>query len=110
MHRCMLFLGAAAAEAQISPLRISRAVCANAGWYTLPNEGHIFPYGLKDFHPKSITGTGGQTGIDKMIKAFVAAPITLLLGDKDTDPDKPRPEIWRATPEAEEQGPHRSRS
>lgn len=39
--------------------------------------------------------------------SFVQAPIIVLLGDQDIDPSKPRPEIWRDTPEANEQGPHR---
>ena len=35
------------------------------------------------------------------------APIIILLGEDDTDPNKPFPEMWRDTPLARVQGPHR---
>ncbi len=42
-----------------------------------------------------------------MISTYLQAPITLLLGEQDTDPSKPSLKIWNCAPEAEEQGPHR---
>ena len=38
---------------------------------------------------------------------FVRAPLLLLLGDRDTDPTKPRPEAFNSSAEAMAQGPHR---
>lgn len=105
-HRFLLLAGA-------GQLRVKCCVCANAGWYTMPHvpAQHRFPYGLRHL-PADLLGTGaaGSAGEDverALAAAFVKAPLLLLLGDQDTDPQKPRPEIWRATPEANAQGKHR---
>ncbi|MBM3571149.1 MAG: alpha/beta hydrolase [Alphaproteobacteria bacterium] len=74
-------------------LRIERAVAANPGWYTLPTLASRFPHGL----------AGSPIGESELARAF-ARPLTLLLGDADTDPN--HPELNRE-PETMKQGPHR---
>lgn len=73
--------------------RVSRAVAANAGWYMMPDYGVAAPYGL-----------GGSQVTPDMAAAAMALPVTVLLGDRDTDPEHPS---LRRTPEAMAQGPHR---
>jgi len=54
--------------------RIELAVTANAGSYTLPDFEVKFPYGLK------------ESAIDEVrLKAALAAPLLVLLGENDTD-------------------------
>lgn len=72
--------------------RMSSAIAANAGWYTEPDPAIAWPYGL----------SGAPPGIDR--SKALAAPLTLLLGDADVDPDD---DSLRRTPEALAQGPHR---
>jgi poly(3-hydroxybutyrate) depolymerase len=73
--------------------RVSRAVAANAGWYTMPDFGIAYPYGLKD---SAVT--------EGMLERALQQPLTVLLGEEDTNPDHPS---LRRTPEALAQGPHR---
>jgi hypothetical protein len=73
--------------------RVSRAVIANAGWYTLPEAGIPYPYGLLN---------SGIT--EKGLERFLSMPVTVLLGDKDNNPDD---ENLRKTELAKKQGPHR---
>jgi len=42
-----------------------------------------------------------------LARSFVQAPLLVLLGDQDTDPSQPRPEIWHDAPGANAQGSHR---
>lgn len=73
--------------------RLITAYAANAGWYTLPHDGAAWPYGL------------GATQIgDTDLRRWLGAPLVLLLGDQDTDPNHRN---LRRTPEALAQGPHR---
>ena len=73
--------------------RVERAVVANAGWYTWPDTGIGWPYGL-DGAPR-----------DPLPPAAIAAlPVTLLLGEADTDPRAPH---LRQTREARAQGTSR---
>jgi poly(3-hydroxybutyrate) depolymerase len=72
--------------------RLERAVAANSGWYLFPSTDMDWPYGLRGAPP------------DVDLEAALAAPLTLLLGDADTDPDHPS---LRRTPEADRQGLHR---
>lgn len=73
--------------------KIIKAVCANAGWYTLPDFDIIYPYGLKG------------TGVDKeSLKKVFAKNVTIYLGDADTDTTS---SSLRRTPEAMKQGKHR---
>jgi len=64
-HRMLTFVPCA---------RVLGAVSANAGWYTLPEQGNnlSMPYSLRG---------GPSTASD--IKALLSAPLTLLLGTKD---------------------------
>ena len=73
--------------------RVVRAVAANAGWYTMPDETIDWPYGL---HGSAVSG--------EMLTAALNIPLTVLLGDQDTDPNH---DSLRRTPEALAQGVHR---
>lgn len=77
----------------VSGARVSSAVAANAGWYTMPEFGTAFPYGLR--------GSGlGPADLERAL----GAPLTVLLGESDTDPEDPN---LRRTPEALLQGANR---
>lgn len=73
--------------------RATRAVAANAGWYMLPELERAFPYGLK--------GTPADAAALRRAFAF---PLTVLLGEADTDAHH---QSLRRTPEADEQGLYR---
>jgi poly(3-hydroxybutyrate) depolymerase len=73
--------------------RVAKAVAANAGWWTLPDFSIQFPYGVKG------------RGLDvASVKKTLQAPLVILLGTADTDPNHPE---LRRTPEAMAQGPYR---
>ncbi|WP_066532755.1 alpha/beta hydrolase [Erythrobacter sp. CCH5-A1] len=84
VHRYVLFMPEA---------RIDRAIAANAGWYTMPDSGTAFPYGL------GATPIGAEG-----LAAALGKPLMVLLGTADTD--RADPDL-RKTPEADAQGPHR---
>jgi hypothetical protein len=73
--------------------RVSRAIAANAGWYTMPEFGVQYPYGL-----------GGSGVREEVLESYFARDLIVLLGDADTDRSD---EDLRKTPEAELQGRHR---
>jgi poly(3-hydroxybutyrate) depolymerase len=73
--------------------RVSRAVAANAGWYTMPDLNTPFPYGL-----------GGSYVGPKRLRKALQQPLLVLLGEADTDPGHPS---LRRTPGAMAQGAHR---
>lgn len=78
--------------------RFSRAVAANAGFYTRPMGteaagGFAYPYSL-----------GGTPATDGTLKAALARPVVVMLGERDNDPD--HVEINRSRG-AEAQGPNR---
>lgn len=73
--------------------RVSRAVAANAGWYTLPDHTVAFPYGLK-----------GTPVSAADLRGALARPLTILLGERDIDPQA---KSLRQTPGAVAQGPNR---
>jgi len=73
--------------------RLFRAVCANAGWYMLPDLDIAFPYGLRNT-PVS----------DRDLRHALELPLVVLLGAADIDPKHPQ---LRHTPEADAQGPFR---
>jgi poly(3-hydroxybutyrate) depolymerase len=84
VHRLMTFAP--------SPL-IEHALAANSGSYTLPVFDEVFPFGL-----------GGTAITEAERRALFGRPMTILLGDADSDPDHvqlPR------DPGAMRQGPHR---
>lgn len=109
-HRFALFSGRAQssrspAEGSVPAFRASRIVVANAGWYTMPHFAHkafdassVFPF------PYSLDLLDEP---HEVVRAFLQMPMMLLLGEEDTDPSKPRPEIWVSTPATDAQGPHR---
>ena len=73
--------------------RVERTILANAGWYTMPDPGIDYPYGIRD------------TGIDEEdLRRVLTADVIVLLGDSDNDA---KGHNLRKTPEAELQGPHR---
>ena len=73
--------------------RVKTAIAANAGWYTMPDFGVRYPYGL----------AGSGVGED-VLAGYFARDLVVLLGDADTLRED---EDLRKTPEAELQGPHR---
>lgn len=84
VHRFLYFVPGA---------RVEKAVAANAGWWTLPDPGVKFPYGL------------GDSGVSEAaLRTALQRPLTVLLGTADTDPNHVH---LRRTPEALAQGPHR---
>lgn len=73
--------------------RVSRAIAANAGWYTMPDFGVDWPYGLD------------ESGVAPDVLAdYFARDIVVLLGEADTERAD---DNLRKTPEAELQGKHR---
>lgn len=84
VHRLVLFKPDA---------RYRVAVAANAGWYTMPDFGVVYPYGL------AATGVAPA----RSAQAF-GRRLVVLLGDRDTDPDH---RSLRRTPKAMAQGEHR---
>ena len=81
VHRYLLFN---------STSEVDRAIAANAGWYTFPNENIDYPYGIGNSVDK--------IGID--VEAYYAKRLTILLGDADTL----RTENLRTTAKADAQG------
>jgi len=73
--------------------RLLRVVCANAGWYMLPDLDVAFPYGLRN---TPVT--------DADLRHALGLPLVVLLGTADVDPHHPQ---LRHTPESEAQGPYR---
>ena len=73
--------------------RVHRAIAANAGWYTVPEFGIEYPYGLE------------HAGVsEEQLKVALARRLVLLLGDADIDTNASK---LRKTPEAELQGANR---
>ncbi|MBK19117.1 MAG: alpha/beta hydrolase [Rhodospirillaceae bacterium] len=84
VHRMILF----------SPSeKMSAAVAANAGWYTVPDKRIAFPYGLK--------GTDSAT---KKLRDAFGQKLTILLGTDDNDESH---KTLRKTEGALQQGSHR---
>ena len=72
---------------------VDAAVAANSGWYMLPDLAVDYPAGM-----------GGLDLNESFVRRYLGRPLTVLLGDADTDsaaPDLPRGETAMA------QGPHR---
>lgn len=73
--------------------RVGRAILANAGWYTMPDFGVDFPYGLGD----------SAVPVDAL-PGYFSRDVVVLLGDADINVDDAS---LRRTPEAMLQGAHR---
>ncbi len=84
VHRYVMFMPEA---------RLAQAVAANAGWYTVPEAGTPFPYGLD----------GSPLSPQELAQAL-GRRLSVLLGTADVDPAYPN---LRRTTEAMAQGPHR---
>jgi hypothetical protein len=76
-----------------SPAHLRRAVAANAGWYTLPDDSVDFPYGLD-----------GVSFDEEDMEAAFGTDLVVMLGADDIDPDA---QSLRRTDEADDQGDHR---
>ena len=83
MHRYSLF-----AENPSADL----ILCANSGWFTMPDESVPFPYGLKHL-PYT----------EEELRRALSRPVLLLMGGNDISREKP----FRDTPEADAQGLNR---
>jgi poly(3-hydroxybutyrate) depolymerase len=83
-HRTLLLCGG---------LGATRMVAANAGFYSWPDLSIAYPYGL-----------GGLDLDAAALRAALAFPLTVLLGEADIDPQDPQ---LRRSPTAMRQGPHR---
>lgn len=66
VHRYLLLTGAP---------RARRIVIANAGWYSWPDFSIAFPHGL-----------GQSSATEAGLRAALARPVTILLGEADNDP------------------------
>ncbi len=84
VHRYVFFMPEA---------RITTAIAANPGWYTMPNKEEQFPYGFKGTYISQAD-----------IQAGYAKNLIVLLGTQDI---KTKSSNLRKTPEAMKQGPHR---
>ena len=73
--------------------RVTGAVAANAGWYTMPDFAVGWPYGLQD-----------SAVSEEHLRRALQVPLTILLGAGDSNPDDPG---LRRTPPALAQGPDR---
>jgi poly(3-hydroxybutyrate) depolymerase len=73
--------------------RVSKAIAANAGWYTLPEYDVQYPYGQ--------LGAGVS---ENSLRIALSRNVTVLLGDQDIDTEG---DSLRRTPEAMQQGSNR---
>ena len=89
-HRLLTFVPCA---------RVLGAVAANAGWYTLPAADAALPFGM----PYSLRGSAPAAADPR---ALLAAPLTLLLGTRDTS-EAATDALVRGTRGAQAQGPNR---
>ncbi|WP_273567450.1 hypothetical protein [Maribacter halichondriae] len=71
--------------------KADRILASNSGWYTLPTDDEIFPYGLGDINPEE--------------EVDFSSNLTLFLGEDD-NANETRGDI-RHSPEADKQGLHR---
>jgi len=72
--------------------RYDRAIAANPGWYTVPDETVDFPYGL------------GGSPVAGQSPSYFGRRLVVMIGDRDTDPNSAG---LRHTPEADAQGLNR---
>jgi hypothetical protein len=70
-----------------------KAICANAGWYTVPSASVAFPY-----------GTGGSPFNDSLARVALSGNLLVLLGQLDVNQNSAG---LRHTPQADEQGLNR---
>ena len=80
MHRYSLFSERAVADA---------ILCANAGWFTMPDRQIPFPYGIQNLDCS-----------DRELRRAFSRPVIMLMGSLDVSREKP----FRDTAEADAQG------
>ena len=73
--------------------RLNRAISANAGWYTIPNQSINYPYGIFN-----------TTLNNNDLESFFSHKLIIHIGTNDNNPNDPS---LRKTPEANEQGLNR---
>jgi len=90
VHRHLAFIGSGG-----TPLRVIRAVAANAGFYTLPTFEIPFPFGF-----------GGTESVfrEEDLRKYLQAPLTVVLGELDDDHHHKH---LNRSEGAMQQGPHR---
>lgn len=64
------------------PHRVTRAVVAGAGWYTFPDTGLKFPYGIRS--------SRRLPGVTFNPEAYLQVPVTVMVGANDTEPHQLR--------------------
>lgn len=64
------------------PHRVSRAVVAAAGWYTMPTNDRPFPYGIRP--------NRRLAGVSFNPEAFLRVPVEVLIGTEDVGSNKVR--------------------
>ena len=95
VHRYVAFVRSSLGKCKGEASHLEHAVAANAGSYTCPTFEENFPFGFG--------GLEGKFARHDML-TFLEAPLTVLLGDKDTDPHHKHLPKDKA---AMRQGPHR---
>jgi poly(3-hydroxybutyrate) depolymerase len=73
VHRAVIFLGSGGGQA-----RLLGAIAANAGFYTIPSFDEEYPYGL---------GMLQHLIKDADLDIFLKAPLIIMLGGEDKDPE-----------------------
>ncbi|QTF09088.1 hypothetical protein HC231_15130 [Brenneria izadpanahii] len=86
VHRMLTFVPQA---------NVKAAICAAAGWWTLPDAEHSWPYGL---------GKAPVSVSKEQLAAYFAKPVLITVGAKDDDPHHP---LLRRSHQAMAQGDSR---
>lgn len=87
--------------AMLYPHRIERLALASAGWYTMPDDGAAFPYGLA---PECAPGLAWGSRLASGLGGFLRIATQVLVGENDNVPDA----VTRTTPDLDaRQGPDR---
>ncbi|WP_227729700.1 hypothetical protein [Yersinia proxima] len=75
--------------------KVKAAICAAAGWWTMPNIQTPWPYGL-DNAPIAVS--------QQQLAHYFALPVLIAVGGKDNNPNHP---LLRRSPQAQAQGDSR---
>ena len=66
--------------ALLHPERVARLAVSSAGWYTLPDAGEAYPYGLAP-------GSRASQRFRPKLEAFLEIPTLVLVGERDVERD-----------------------
>ena len=66
--------------ALLHPERVARLAVSSAGWYTLPDPGETYPYGLA-------SGPRAAQRFRPKLEAFLEIPTLVLVGERDVERD-----------------------